>query len=234
MEVPPADDAINAGYLKAAIDLTHEHGALFILDEIVTGFRYSIGGAHKLYGVMPDLVCIGKAMANGLPISAVCGKREYMQHFSADTTPAVFYSTTFAGETSSIMAALETIEVIESKGVIDHIWSIGKSLRDGMRELASQYGIRLDMPGNPPRSLINLLDKEGNPSLLLKSVFIQECCQDGVLFGVPVFPTFSHTEKDVERTLSAVDHAFKLLSKYRGHEQDLLTGNQMEGTFVRK
>jgi glutamate-1-semialdehyde 2,1-aminomutase/spore coat polysaccharide biosynthesis protein SpsF len=228
MEVPPERGEDVAAYLKAAIDLTHEYGALFILDEIVTGFRYALGGAHELYGVMPDIACVGKAMANGLPVSAVVGKREYMEHFSH-----VFFSTTFSGEISALGAALSTISVLQDEPVIEHIWKIGSQLRSGMQDLAITYGLRMEMPGNPPRSLINFLDKDGNESLLIKSLFLQECCKKGVLFGVPVFPTYSHTEKDVEQTLDAVETAFTVMKEAQGKETEFLEGKPMGAPYVR-
>jgi glutamate-1-semialdehyde aminotransferase len=231
VEVPPTNqtgEEINA-FLNNAIDMTHQFNALFILDEIVTGFRYSPGGAQQLYGIVPDLACIGKAMANGLPISAVVGKKEYMQHFNH-----VFFSTTFSGEVTAIQRSLDVIREIEEYPVINHIWRIGTDLRNGLRDLADHYGILLDLPGNPPRSLINFPDSEGKPSVLLKSLFIQECCKRGVLFGVPVFPTYSHTDEDVEITLDAAREAFKRMDEFRGRESEALEGIIMGGFSVRK
>ncbi len=227
MEVPPEEP--KGGYLQDAIELTHKYGALFILDEIVTGFRYALGGAQELYHIMPDLACFGKAMANGLPISVIVGKREYMEHFSH-----VFFSTTFGGEISAIMNSLATIKKLESEPVISHIWTIGQLLRDGVQALAHKYDIRAKMPGNPPRSLINFYDEEGKESLLIKSLFLQECCLKGVIFGVPIFPTYSHTKEDVDKTLKAVEHAFKVIKKANGNYEKYLKGKPMGAPFVRK
>jgi glutamate-1-semialdehyde aminotransferase len=229
MEVPPETGEDVEAYLKAAIDITHQYGALFILDEVVTGFRYALGGAHELYHVMPDLACIGKAMGNGHAISAVVGKREYMTHF--DHT---FFSTTFASEVSAIRAALDTIHVLQTEPVIDHIWKIGKALRSGIEELAHDNGVQMDMPGIPPRSLISFPGDDGKPDLLKKSLFMQECCLRGVLFGVPVFPTYSHTLRDVDDTLKAAHEAFKVMKKYEGHEGDGMVGKPIEGSPTRR
>lgn len=231
MEVPPEEP--KGGYLQDAIELTHKYGALFILDEIVTGFRYALGGAQQLYDIMPDLACFGKAMANGLPISVIVGKREYMEHFSH-----VFFSTTFGGEISAIANSLAVINKLQQKignvTVIGHIWHIGQLLRDGIQALAHTYNIRAKMPGNPPRSLINFYDESGKESLLIKSLFLQECCLKGVIFGVPIFPTFSHTEEDVEITLKAVERAFKVIKKANGNYEQYLKGKPMGAPFVRK
>lgn len=226
MEVPPEEP--KGTYLQDAIDLTHKYGALFILDEIVTGFRYALGGAQELYKVMPDLACFGKAMANGLPISVIVGKREYMEHFFH-----VFFSTTFGGETLAMATGLAVINEIQTKGIIEHIWQKGLLLRVGIIKLAEKYNINMKMPGNPPRSLINFYDEDNKVSLLIKSLFLQECCLRGVLFGVPVIPTFSHTTEDVDKTLDAVEHAFKVIKKAKGNYERYLKGKIMQGSYVR-
>ena len=100
-----------AGYLQGLKDLAHRHGALLIFDEIITGFRWSIGGAQAHYGVTPDLACFGKAMGNGMPISAVVGRADIMRLMED-----IFYSGTFGGETLSLAAAIATIDKIETRG----------------------------------------------------------------------------------------------------------------------
>ena len=96
------------GYLQGLKELVHRHGALLIFDEIITGFRWSIGGAQARYGVTPDLACFGKAMGNGMPISAVVGRADIMRLMED-----IFYSGTFGGETLSLAAAIATIDKIE-------------------------------------------------------------------------------------------------------------------------
>ena len=100
------------GYLKGLKDLVHRHGALLIFDEIITGFRWSIGGAQARYGVTPDLACFGKAMGNGMPISAVVGRADIMRLMED-----IFYSGTFGGETLSLAAAIATIDKIDREAV---------------------------------------------------------------------------------------------------------------------
>jgi len=195
MEIPAREPA--PGYLQAAIDLTHRHGALFILDEIVTGFRYALGGAQERYGVLPDLACLGKGMANGYPLAAVVGSRDAMAAFDR-----VFFSMTYSGETVALAAALATLRFLRREPVIERIWETGRLLRAGLAERleASPCGVRLD--GNPPRSSLAF------PSDASRGLFLQECHKRGVLFGVPIFPTYRHDERDVRQTLDAVDAAF--------------------------
>src|SRR5690606_14072796 len=104
----PRDD-----FLREIQELTQREGALLIFDEVVTGFRIAAGGAQQYFGVTPDLACVGKAMGNGFPISAIVGRKEIMRLFDE-----VFFSFTFGGEAASLAAAKATIEEIRDRNVI--------------------------------------------------------------------------------------------------------------------
>jgi glutamate-1-semialdehyde aminotransferase len=201
MELPGTEP--DDGYLQAAIDLTHRHGALFILDEIVTGFRYALGGAQELYGIRPDLACLGKGMANGYPLASVVGSADAMEAFER-----IFFSMTYSGETIALAAALATLDVLQAEPVIEHIWTRGEQLRAGLLSLAGQISFGVMLLGNPPRSALTFDDGSGE-SPELRALFLQECHKRGVLFGVPMFPSYSHTEEDIARTLSVVEAAFE-------------------------
>jgi len=203
MEIPA--ETPSPEYLQAALDAAHRHGALFILDEIVTGFRYALGGAQELFGFRPDLACFGKGMANGFPIAAVVGSADAMAAF--DT---IFFSMTYSGETVSLAAAQATLGVLRSEPVIDHIWDIGRKLRAGFEELGAQASFEVTLNGNPPRSSLTFAPQAGDPPHdLLRAIFLQETHKRGVLFGVPIFPTYSHSDDDVRATLAAVEAAFE-------------------------
>ncbi len=118
MEIP--GEPPEEGYLQGALAAAHRHGALFVLDEIVTGFRYALGGAQELYGFLPDMACLGKGMANGFPLAAVVGREEPMRAFEE-----VFFSMTYGGETVSLAAALATLEVLSTEPALEHIWARG-------------------------------------------------------------------------------------------------------------
>lgn len=196
---PPSD-----GYLQAAIDVVHRHGALFVLDEIVTGFRYALGGAQEVFGIAPDLACFGKGMANGFPLAAVVGSHAAMSAFDE-----IFFSMTYSGEVVSLAAAKATLGVIQREPVIEHIHQIGADLRAGIRELATGVGFDVKLDGNPARSSLNFAEgSDGEPHDGLRALFLQETHKRGVLFGVPIFPTFSHDDADVRQTLDAVGAAF--------------------------
>lgn len=206
MEQPAVEPADN--FLGKVKEIAHRHGAVFILDEIVTGFRYAVGGAQEYYGVVPDLACFGKGMANGYPLAAVVGRREVMEVFDR-----VFFSTTYGGETMALAAARATLDVLQREPVIEHIWTVGRNLREGLERAAAESNIPLRLVGNAPRSGFVFLDEAGNESAELRTLFLQETVKRGVLFGGPVFVTWSHTEEDVRRTVEASAEAFRLIRR---------------------
>lgn len=129
----------NPEYLKFLREWCNTNGALLIFDEIITGFRYSLGGAQKLFGVTPDLACFGKSMANGMPISAVCGRRDIMMKMVPPNN--IFYSGTFFGETLSIAAAIAAINKMGRENVIQKLENIGLHLAIGINRLLLKYGL---------------------------------------------------------------------------------------------
>jgi glutamate-1-semialdehyde aminotransferase len=223
MEQPGQEPQDN--FLQKVIDLAHANGAVFILDEIVTGFRYALGGAQEYYKIKPDLACFGKGMANGLPLSAVVGKKEIMKEFEE-----VFFSTTYGGETLSLAAAIATINEIRNKNVISHIWEIGKILRAGLQKAADELGVNLEVTGNPPRSGLLFKDKVGEESLELRSLFLQETVKRGILFGGPIFISYSHTKEDIQKTLDASYEALRIVKKAIDEEN---VGKYLEGKVIK-
>jgi glutamate-1-semialdehyde aminotransferase len=206
MEVPAEEPP--PGYLAAAIDLAHAHGALFVLDEIVTGFRSALGGAQERYGIRPDLCCLGKGIANGYPLSAVAGSREAMAAFEE-----IFFSMTFSGDAIALAAARATLTMLRTEPVLDTIWETGGVLRAGLKRLAGSVAFDVRMVGDPSRSALAFAPSAAEPpSELLRGLFLQECHKRGVLFGVPIFPTYRHDGGDVARTLDAVEAAYALMN----------------------
>lgn len=126
-------------YLRFLREYCTERGILLIFDEVITGFRFSLGGAQKLFGVTPDLACFGKSMANGMPISAVVGRRDIMMKMVPPDN--IFYSGTFFGETLSIAAAIATIKKMERENVVQKLESIGLHLALGVNRLLLKYGL---------------------------------------------------------------------------------------------
>ncbi len=214
------------GFREEVKELTHKNGALLIYDEIVTGFRLSEGGAQEYYGVLPDLACYGKGMANGMPVSAVVGKREVMTIFDE-----IFFSFTFGGETISLAASIATINEIKVKGVVEHLWTMGRKLKDGFNALAVKYALNTftECIGFPPRTVITFKDTHGLESLELKTLFQQEAIKRGVLFSGAQNMCYSHTDTDIERTLEVYDETFGILARaIKGGD----VGSYLEGKIV--
>jgi glutamate-1-semialdehyde 2,1-aminomutase/spore coat polysaccharide biosynthesis protein SpsF len=227
---PIGIEAPRDGFLQQVRDLARRHGALLIFDEIVTGFRVAAGGAQEYYGVIPDLACFGKAMANGYPISTVVGRRDVMELFDE-----IFFSFTFGGEAVSLAAAQATINVLLQKRALDHIWQQGQRLKDGYNVLARAFGVerRTRCIGLPPRTVALFEDERGGESLVLKSLFQQECLKRGVLFSGGHNLSLSHTHDDVDQMLRAYRSAMEVLAEAirRGDAAKRLEGEPVQAVF---
>lgn len=214
----PKDD-----FLKNLRKKCTKHNTILIFDEVVTGFRTLGWSAQKYFDVTPDLTCLGKPMANGLPISCVCGKKEIMKVLESDC----FVSSTFGGELLSIAAALAVIKIIEDESVIGHIWRMGAEFIEHFNRMAANLQV-VDVPkclGLPPRTFFKF------PTEAHKSVFWQECLRRGVLFGYAQFMSYAHKRGELDDTVIAMGEAFRLLRKYWSHPEDALEGKVAQETF---
>lgn len=187
------------GFLQRVAEITRREGALLVFDEVVTGFRLALGGAQEYFGIVPDIGCFGKGMANGFPIAAVVGRREIMELFDE-----VFFSFTFGGETASLAAARATIVELRERNVVEHLWTAGRRLRDGYNALAREAGLdgTTACIGLPPRTTVGFKDRPEGDALVLKSLMQQECLKRGVLFGAGHNISFSHWAVEIDYTLA--------------------------------
>lgn len=213
-------------FLSQVKKIAHDNGAVLIFDEVITGFRFANGGAQELLKIEADLVAFGKGIANGMPLGAITGKREYMEKFNE-----VFFSTTYGGEALSLAAGMAVIREIKEKPVIKHCWSLGKSLISEFNRMSDEMGVDVKMDGIPVRSKIVCKDEDGNPSLLYKSLFYQESIKRGILFGPGyVFLSYSHSKKDIEKTLKVCEVSMRILKNAikEKNVKKLLKGNVMK------
>lgn len=196
------------GYLQTVHDLAHHHGALFVMDEIVTGFRLALGGAAEHFGVVPDLACFAKAVANGMPLSVVAGRADVMR-----TMERLRISITYGGEALSLAAAIACMTKLRRSRVPEHLWSIGATLSRGLEAAASEHGIPFRCTGLAPMSLMQFDDLTGEEDELVWSYFLQEMAMRGALMrrGGVNFVTLSHTESDITEVLDAADRVFAQL-----------------------
>ena len=219
-----------AGFLQQVKELAHREGAVLIFDEIITGFRLDIQGAQGYYGVEPDMTCLGKAMANGFPLSAVVGRREVMEVFDE-----VFFSFTFGGEALSLAASVATIQTMQQENVIGHLWSQGRKLKDGYNVLSREFGIaeQTSCVGLPPRTVIAFKDASGEESLSIKGLFQQECLKRGVLTTGSHNVCYSHSDKDIDYTLKVYRTVLEILSQAirEGDAEQRLEGEPLQHVF---
>ncbi|MEJ2196172.1 MAG: aminotransferase class III-fold pyridoxal phosphate-dependent enzyme [Ignavibacteriaceae bacterium] len=184
-----------------------ENGSLLIFDEMWTGFRVALGGAQEYFGVDADLVTFSKAVANGMPLSILCGKKDVMKVLDED----VFFYTTFGGEALSLAAAKATINELRDKNVPEYLARQGKKLKDGYNQIVKELGMDYtNCIGYECRSLITFDAKAGNP-LELKSLVQQEMIRRGILWGGFHNMSFSHTDDDIEYTLKAYREVLPIL-----------------------
>jgi glutamate-1-semialdehyde 2,1-aminomutase len=208
---PPAP-----GFLEGLQALCRKHGAVLIFDETITGFRWHLGGAQALYGVTPDLSIFGKALANGFALSALCGSREIMRLGSREraSDQAFLLSTTHGAETPAMAAAIRTMQVYRDEPVVEHLFRQGERLTTGIRAVAAARGLErhLTLVGFPCNLLYATLDRDGRPSQAFRALFLQETIRRGVLMPSLVV-SYSHADRDVERTIEAVDGALEVYAR---------------------
>ena len=210
-------------YLYKIRKLCDRHKAVLIFDEVVTGFRTKGYSAQKMFGITPDLTCLGKAMANGLPVSCVCGKKAIMDVLTKDC----FVSSTFGGDLLAIAAALEVIKILDEENVIDQIWLMGEAFKNGFQQIinSTKMGDFVSIRGYPPRTFFSFKTEAH------KSLFWQECLSKGVLFGYAQFISQSHQRSEIDQTLLAMKHAMQMVAKYYDNPQAALRGEIAKETF---
>jgi len=196
-------------FLHELRKLCDDNGILLIFDEMWTGFRIALGGAQEYFGVKADMATFSKAVANGMPLSILTGRKEVMKVLDDD----VFFYTTFGGEALSLAAAKATIEELRDKNVPDYLAAQGKKLKDGYNQIANDLGMDFTKCiGYECRSLITFDAKAGNP-LEIKALVQQEMIKRGILWGGFHNMSFSHTDADIEYTLKVYLEVLPILKK---------------------
>jgi glutamate-1-semialdehyde 2,1-aminomutase/spore coat polysaccharide biosynthesis protein SpsF len=203
------EDLNDPQWLKHLREFSEAHGIVLIFDEIITGFRYAMGGAQELYGVTPDLACFGKSMANGMPISALVGKREIMAKLE---TPDVFYSGTFFGETLSIAAAIATIKKMEEKDVIHHLWVNGIHLEHAILKSIREHGLTEHIKLDGHYSCLKVVF-HGQYKDNIRSLFMQTMFQNGVLIQGSNALSYAMNKPEMKRIYTAYDATFRCIAE---------------------
>jgi glutamate-1-semialdehyde 2,1-aminomutase len=214
--IPPAP-----GFLEGLRSITSRYGSLLIFDEVMTGFRVAYGGAQKLYGVMPDLTCLGKVIGGGLPVGAYGGRREIME-LIAPAGP-VYQAGTLSGNPLAVTAGIATLKLLKQPGVFDDLDKKSAFLADGLQESAARAGVELSV--NRVGSMLSAFFtgkkvtdyatacscNTGHFSLYFKSML-----ENGIYIAPSQFEaTFvsaAHSENDIEQTLESAGNSLKALN----------------------
>ena len=212
------------GFLPGLRALTARYRIPLIFDEVVTGFRFAYGGAQEYYGVIPDLAALGKIIGGGFPLAAVCGREEIMKAFDPrlDGTPDfVAQVGTLNGNPVAAVAGLATLAELRKPGAYARLHQTGRTLRDGLSDLARRSGLPAQVIGEttvfdivfsdrPLTDYRAMLTADG---ALLKA-FNAECLQRGIVKGrEKLYVSLAHTEQDVARTLETFEAALGALPR---------------------
>ena len=202
-------------------ELCEKNGSLLIFDEVVSGFRFDIGGVQKMVGVTPHLSAFGKAMANGFSISALVGQKEIMQlgGIKHNKEKVFLMSSTHGGETHSIAASIATIECLKQANAIDHFWNIGNYFISELNRVINitKTNDYIEAYGFGVKPIVVFKNKKGEPCSVTRTFFLQETIDNGIL--MPFFvPSLSHTKVEIDFAINIIE---KILIKiYKNNQSE--------------
>lgn len=225
-------------FLKKVESFCRRNNIVFILDEMITGFRWDLKGAQNYYGVTPDLCTFGKAMANGFSVACVAGRREIMELGSIEfegRERVFLLSTTHGGEMSALGAFVATAKFLQREPVIQHFWDYGQKLVDMMNRKAQEHGVAdsFKVGGVPCSPVFHTIDALGNPSMELRTLFLQQMIKNGVMMPC-IALCYRHGEEELLLTERAVDEALFIYAKaMQEGVENYLIGPAVKSVFRR-
>lgn len=213
----PSVEVEGETFLHDVKRLCHKYGAVFVLDEMITGFRWDVKGAQHYYNIEADLCTFGKAMANGFSVAAIAGKRDIMKLGSIEfegEERVFLLSTTHGAEMCGLGAFVETLKFLKIHHVIEHFWSFGEKLKNCFNEVAKEKGVQdyfkaVGLACSPNYLTYN---KSGEADLGLRTLFSQEMIKNGVLAPWLAL-SYAHGEKELEITRNALSHSLEVYAK---------------------
>lgn len=208
---PPVDN-----FLHKLRDLCHKNGAIFILDEMITGFRWHLNGAQKKFNIVPDLSSWGKALGNGFAISALAGKREIMElgGLSHGKQRVFLLSTTHGAENHALAAAIAVIKFYKENNVIERLYEQGQKLEDGVMKASRDLNLqdKVAILGPPCCSVYTCQDQYNQPSQPFRTLFIQETMKRGLLMPSSIV-SYSHSDADIAETVEKIHETLVIYKK---------------------
>jgi len=227
----------NETYLHDVQRLCKKHDIVFILDEMITGFRWDLKGAQHYYNIEADLCTFGKAMANGFAVAAVAGKREIMELGSIEfegRERLFLLSTTHGAEMCGLGAFVKTVEFLKSENVIEHLWEYGRNLIELINRKAEEAGISeyFIAGGVECSPWYATYDSQGKMSLAMRTLFSQEMIRHGVL--IPwIALSYRHGQQELALTAAALEKTFVIYKQAidAGTPNGLLVGDVIRPVF---
>ena len=220
-------------FLEKLLQLCESNGIILIFDEVVSGFRFDLGGVQKYVNVIPHLSAFGKGMANGFSISALVGKREIMELAGIDhNEERVFImSATHGGETHCFAAAIACIGEIMEKNLIDYFWDAGKNIIEGISFAAKRVGASnfIKTGGYDVKPSLVICDEKGSPSEIVRTFFLQETIKRGIMIPY-IVPAYSHKPKVISKSMEAIEEVLYLIQSL-GEEKRI--AELIEGPLVK-
>jgi len=210
---PARNEEPHPGYLAGLQELCRREGAVLILDEMITGFRWDVAGAQHVYGITPDLSTFGKALANGFALSALVGRRDLMElgGLHHDKERVFLLSTTHGAETHALAAGIATMHEYRTKPVIETLYARGDRLREGVDRHIRDLGLApcFSVTGRSCSLQFNTSGPDGQPSQAYRTLFLQEMLARGIL--APSFVvSYTHGTADIDATIDAAGAALKV------------------------
>jgi glutamate-1-semialdehyde 2,1-aminomutase len=204
-------------FLKKVQKVCNKNGAVFILDEMISGFRWHLNGAQTYFGVQPDISTFGKGMANGFAVAAIVGKKELMDEGGINKPGkerTFLISTTHGAEMGGMGAFIETVNIYRKENVISHLWKYGEQLFNGTNSISRELGIQdyFYMDGGYVSMNYVTKDKNGAVSMPFRTLFAQEMIKHSIL--IPwIAPSLAHGEMEIDITLSAIRSSLQVVKK---------------------
>jgi glutamate-1-semialdehyde 2,1-aminomutase len=209
-------------FLRGLRKVTRKYGALLIFDEVITGFRVAYGGAQQLYGINPDLTCLGKIIGGGLPVGAYGGRREIMELIAP--SGSVYQAGTLSGNPLAMTAGIETLKRLKNVSAYQKLEEMGYLLQEGIAAEACRAGIPVTIPRMGSLLTVFFTDKPVTDfdsakysDTRLFAVFFSELLKNGIYWPPAqyeaAFLSLAHNRKDIDDTLLAARRAFAKLSK---------------------
>tara|TARA_X000001036_G_scaffold439845_1_gene492639 strand:- start:7476 stop:8786 length:1311 start_codon:yes stop_codon:yes gene_type:complete len=220
------NDKPNLKFIKEARKLCTKHKSVLIFDEISSGFRINLGGIYLNYKLKPDMVVLGKGLGNGFPISAVIGKKKFMQH--AQTT---FMSSSYWTDRIGFVAGNALIDEFKKNNVATYLKNIGKYFRLKFEKMRKRNGFKIFLGGVLSVPVINF--NYGNKELLIKTIFIQKMLNRGFLTSNVIYLSQAHKKKDINEYIKCFEEVFIEINKNKKNLKKILDGKACHSGFQR-